>query len=220
MNEFILNFLLKAPGILIALTVHEFSHGWIAFKNGDTTAKDQGRLTLNPISHLDPIGTIMLFLFNFGWAKPVPVNANNFRGDIREVRRRLIWVSFAGPASNIIFGALLGILLQALVGAGIVQQYHNNYLYLALTFTIFINFILALFNLIPIPPLDGSHILSGLLPERYQPAWERFASNGFLILIGVILISQFLNIPIFWTIIGKPSLMLYSIFTGGSPIYF
>ena len=175
------SFILLAPGILAALTVHEFAHGWVAFKLGDNTARDHGRLTLNPLAHLDPVGTIMLFLFHFGWAKPVPVNPYNFRGDIRDMRRGMIWVSLAGPGSNVIFAAVLGLIFRIALATGTIN--FGDTAYLMFTFGIFINLMLAFFNLIPIPPLDGSKIVEGFLPTRYLPAWQRFERMGFFVLI-------------------------------------
>lgn len=209
-------FILLAPGILAALTVHEFSHGWMAYRLGDSTARDQGRLTLNPLAHLDPVGTIMLFLFHFGWAKPVPVNPYNFRGDIRDMRRGMIWVSLAGPGSNVLFAAVLGLLLQLLLATSAID--YSNIVYLMLTFGVFINLMLAFFNLIPIPPLDGSKIVEGLLPVKYLPSWQKFERMGFFVLIGIILFSRLLHIPIFGATILPIAGFFYGMFTGDAPL--
>ncbi len=206
--------ILLAPGILAALTVHEFSHGWAAYKLGDDTAKKMGRLTLNPIAHLDPIGTIMLFVFYFGWAKPVPVNPYNFRGNIRH---GMIWVALAGPLSNIVFAAVLGTAFRILVATGALGN--STFLISAFTFAIFINLMLAFFNLIPIPPLDGSKIVEGLLPVRYLPAWANFERYGFFILIGIIMAGRFLHFPIFGLTILPMARLFFYVFTGfNSPV--
>jgi len=140
--------LLIAPPILLALTVHEVAHGWVAFKFGDPTAKMAGRLTLNPIPHLDPIGTILLFVAHIGWAKPVPVNPAYFRNP----KRDLVWVSLAGPASNLglalIFGMIFRMLppIHMMTAAGIERA-----LLIMLVYAVIINIVLAVFNLIPIP---------------------------------------------------------------------
>jgi len=201
--------ILLAPGILAALTVHEFSHGWMAYRLGDSTAKDAGRLTLNPIAHLDPIGTIMLFIFYFGWAKPVPVNPYNLRGDIR---KGMIYVSLAGPGSNIIFAAVLGFVMKVLLSIGIIAI--GGFFFSMLSLAVFINLMLAFFNLIPIPPLDGSKIVEGLLPIRYLQAWANFERVGFIVLIGLILIGRFLHIPIFGSTIFPLAKGFYRLFTG------
>lgn len=165
--------LLLLPGILVGLTFHEFAHGWVADRLGDSTARHQGRLTLNPLAHLDPVGFLMLILFRFGWAKPVPVNPYNLRGD---PTRGMMLVSLAGPASNM----LLALVLALLLGLGVASLIPYGY-YLFL-YALQINVILALFNLIPVPPLDGSKILAGLLPGQSHFIYQ-MEKYGFIILI-------------------------------------
>lgn len=146
-----------------------------------------GRLTLNPLAHLDLVGTIALLLFHFGWAKPVPVNPNYFRNP----RKDMMWASLAGPAANFMVAILLGIFCK-LVGIEVVLTRIVNYDLVGLFvyfigFTIFINIILGAFNLIPIPPLDGSNILMGLLPYHLAQDYSRLSNYGIFILIGLIL---------------------------------
>jgi Zn-dependent protease len=171
-----LTFVLLAIPLLYSIILHELAHGWVAYRMGDPTAKWQGRLTLNPLKHLDPIGTIMLFLVGFGWAKPVPVNFNN----IKDTRKGLILVSSAGIIANMLLAFLAFFLFQLLSpepgGVAATLLY-----YLAQ-----INIILAAFNLIPIPPLDGSKILMGFLPERSQYSLSRLEPYGFFIIIGLL----------------------------------
>lgn len=172
-----------------------------------------GRLTLNPIPHLDPMGTAMLAIsyyflgFPFGWAKPVPVNPYYFR----EPRKAMIWVSFAGPGSNLILAALLGLVLRILdvTGIGI-----GSFLGKVLFFAIFINVILAFFNLIPVPPLDGSKIVGGLLPDRYAEKWYGLERYGFLVLIGVVMISNLFHLNIFSTLLLPVVEIFVNLFTG------
>ena len=151
--------LLLIPPILFALTVHEFSHAYVASRMGDPTARLLGRLTLNPLAHLDPIGTILLLIAGFGWAKPVPVDARY----LAHPRRDMMWIALAGPASNVILAALFGTLLRGvdgnaylsgtIMGAALVDM---------VRYSVYLNLMLAVFNLIPIFPLDGSRILTGL----------------------------------------------------------
>ena len=169
-------FILLAVPLLYSIIVHELAHGWVAYRMGDPTAKRLGRLTLNPLKHLDPIGTVMLFLVGFGWAKPVPVNLNNIPGQ----RMGLILVSSAGIVANILF-AFLAILLYRLLSPSPSAPLGVMLYYLAQ-----INIMLASFNLIPIPPLDGSKILAGFLPERLQYALARLEPFGFFIVIGLL----------------------------------
>lgn len=177
------------PAVLIALTFHEFAHGWVALRLGDHTARNAGRLTLNPVPHLDPIGTLLLFVVGFGWAKPVPVNPFNFRGD---VKKGLMYVSFAGPGANLVLafaGAVaLGVVMGATGALGDVQSFqafHHSFLGRSLEALILVNLILAFFNLIPVPPLDGSKILAGLLPGRQEWLYslERFGIIILLVLV-------------------------------------
>lgn len=174
-----LAFILLAIPLLYSIIIHELAHGWVAYKMGDPTAKWMGRLTLNPISHLDPLGTVMLFLVGFGWAKPVPVNFNN----IRNTRLGLILVSSAGIIANMI-GAFCALLLLE-----VFPPAKTDVLGVMLNFFALINIILAAFNLIPIPPLDGSKILMGFLPEDMQAAMERFEPYGFFVIIGLLFLG-------------------------------
>ncbi|HBV96908.1 MAG: peptidase [Peptococcaceae bacterium BICA1-7] len=164
--------LYMTPAVIIALSFHEFAHAAAAYRLGDRTAYNQGRLTANPIAHIDILGLIMLYIAGFGWAKPVPINPYNFRGD-RD--RGVILVSLAGPAANLIMAVLAAILLGAFF-------YKIPYLDRITQYIIYINVILAIFNLIPIPPLDGSKILAGLIPASREFMY-RLEQYGFIILI-------------------------------------
>lgn len=170
--------------LLYSVIFHELAHGWVASKMGDPTAKWLGRLTLNPVKHLDPLGTLMLLVVGFGWAKPVPVNLENISIDQR--RKGLILVSAAGITANIIF-AFIAILLFRLIFSDPDGMAGQILLLLA-----HINIILAAFNLIPIPPLDGSKILMGFAPDSINRVLNQIEPFGFFIVIGL-LISGLLN---------------------------
>ena len=190
-------FILRFPVILIALTFHEFAHGWVAFKLGDTTARDEGRLTLNPFAHLDIFGTIMLLLGPFGWAKPVPVNGYN----LKNPKRDLLLISLAGPVSNVILALIFGYTLRFLIGynpslLGI--QHLGDFLQLCILINIGISF----FNLIPIPPLDGSKILLGIMPNSWIPGYLNKSRYLPQIFMGLLLIEWGLHVPIFSTIMN------------------
>jgi Zn-dependent protease len=175
MNDPITFVLLIIP-LLYSVVIHEVAHGWVANRMGDPTAKLLGRLSLNPLKHLDPVGTLMLFLVGFGWAKPVPINMNN----IADRRRGLIFVSSAGILANILlaFGSLLvyRLLGQSLTGT----------VALIANYTAYINITLAALNLIPIPPLDGSKILMGFASRNTQYFLARIEPYGFFILIALL----------------------------------
>lgn len=172
--------LVALPVILISLTIHEFAHAWAANRLGDPTARLSGRLTLDPIAHIDPFGLLMLVFARWGWAKPVPVNPLNFR----RPRQGMLYVSLAGPVSNVILATLAyiawyitrryGVLTSGFFGDFLAQLFG-------------INLVLASFNLIPIPPLDGSKILAGLLPDRGAAFVWRIEPYGQFILIALIL---------------------------------
>ena len=171
-----LTFLIIAIPLLYSVILHEVAHGWVANRMGDPTAKWMGRLSLNPLKHLDPVGTLMLFLFGFGWARPVPVNFAN----LSENRKGLILVSSAGIIVNMILAFFALLLLRLL------SPPSHSMLATMLYVLARINIILAAFNLIPIPPLDGSKILMGFLPGRLQYALSRLEPYGFFIVIGLL----------------------------------
>jgi len=173
-----LAFVILSVLLLYSVIFHELAHGWVAYKMGDPTAKLLGRLTLNPVKHLDPLGTLMLLIIGFGWAKPVPVNLGNIPADNR--RKGIILVSAAGITANIIF-AFVALLLLRLISpepSGMAGQ--------VLLLLAHINIILAAFNLIPIPPLDGSKILMGFAPESVNRILIQIEPFGFFIVIGLL----------------------------------
>lgn len=195
------------PAILIALTFHELSHGYVAYRLGDNTAKSQGRLSLNPIHHLDPIGTLCLLFIGFGWAKPVPVNPYALH---KKPKTGMAWVAAAGPASNLCMALIGGILLMfymKLVGHGWLYQSGFGvalFVGLFLIYFIQINIVLMIFNLIPIPPLDGSRIVSVFLPTSARYRYNLLERYGTLIMLvlcvfpigGTTVISWILNAPV------------------------
>lgn len=170
-NDFLFWVLFAVPSIVIASTVHEYFHAWIAFKLGDPTAKAEGRLTLNPLAHIDPIGAIMMVLFRFGWSKPVPINEYNFENR----RRGKALTALAGPVSNILLAAFSGILYQLL----------SDYYLIAFFLQVFatINISLAVFNIIPIPPLDGHKIVNWFLPKKWSYWWEELEKYSWVLIL-------------------------------------
>ncbi len=168
---------LTIPAILLAITFHEVAHGWIADKLGDPTARLAGRLTLNPLSHLDPIGALMFILARFGWAKPVPVNPYNLRHPLRD----MVWVAAAGPTANFLLAALS--LLVFRWSAGVDLPFVTAPVREICRLSYILNLNLAAFNLIPIPPLDGSQILKGFLPRGALLSFERLEPYGFIVLV-------------------------------------
>ncbi len=177
-----MNILLFVIVLAIFASIHEYAHGWVAYKLGDPTAKYAGRLTLNPLAHIDPMMSIFLPLFllwitrgtfAFAAAKPVPVNFNN----LRNPKQDMIWVGLAGPGSNFLSAIILSILLK-IPFLGLLSPLFQ--------IGIFVNMILGVFNLIPIPPLDGSRVLMGLLPRELAYSYARLEPYGFLILMGLI----------------------------------
>jgi Zn-dependent protease len=171
-------FVMLAVLLLYSVIFHELAHGWVAYKMGDPTAKMLGRLTLNPLSHLDIIGTLMLLIIGFGWAKPVPVNMGNILWDKR--RKAMILVSAAGITANIICAAIAVLLFKLLTPAP------DDIMYKILRLLALINIMLAAFNLIPIPPLDGSKILMGFTPASVNRVLYQIEPFGFFIVIALL----------------------------------
>jgi len=179
--------LLTIPAILFAVVIHEYAHGWVASKRGDATARLAGRLTLNPLKHIDPVGTIivplalqLLHLTPVGWAKPVPVSYAN----LYNPRRDMVLVAAAGPAVNILAALFFSALLKLMLSFGMLPNSNvSGYFFVFCVFFIYINLLLAVFNLMPIPPMDGSRIVLGILPQSLVPVYRRIEPFGFLILI-------------------------------------
>ncbi len=188
--------LIFLPPLLLAIVVHEVAHAWMALRQGDDTAARQGRLTLNPVRHLEPVGSFLVPFalwatnapFLFGWARPVPVDPRNFR----DYRRGDILVSIAGPASNFVLAAASVVFTVTFVWLGRVApgvETAATYLAEMARFSVFINLLLGIFNLIPIPPLDGSHLLVHALPPRWGVAYRRAGRFGFLILVALFILA-------------------------------
>lgn len=165
----------KLPGLLIAIIFHELAHGYMAYILGDNTAKKAGRLSLNPIKHIDPIGFISMLIFKFGWAKPVPVNTGNFK----RRKRDTILVSLAGPFSNFIIALLIGFVLNYF-------SIKSRLLFEMLLITLWYNIMLGVFNLLPFPPLDGSKIVASLLPSKLEYFFYKYERYLYLILIFLV----------------------------------
>jgi len=185
--------LFRALALLVAAPAHEAAHAYAADRLGDPTARRLGRLTLNPLVHLDPLGTLLLLLFGIGWARPVPVDPLNFRGDWR---RGLLVVAAAGPLANVVLAFLFGLPVKL----GLARDPADPLVELLVTL-VRINAILAVFNLLPVPPLDGSKILIGLLPPQLSLAYARLQPFGVLILIGLIylgLVDVLVGPPFLW----------------------
>lgn len=171
------------PGIILGLTVHEFCHAYVAHLCGDSTSKDQGRVTLNPLKHIDPLGFVMLIFAGFGWAKPVQFNEQN----LHNPKIDIIKISLAGPLSNAVIAMILSVIFSIL--SSLVPSYQNHSMQIVsevFQYAIFINWGLFIFNLIPLPPLDGSHLLFYQL-RRFPALYDGLYKYGSLLLFGLII---------------------------------
>jgi Zn-dependent protease len=190
---YVLNFVVTFVFFAFSISIHECAHAYSAYRLGDSTAKDQGRITLNPLKHLDPLGTLMIFLIKFGWAKPTPVNAMYFK----DRKKGIMITSLAGPVSNLLFAILLAFPL--LYFQANLYRPLNGYIYAVLNIGFNMNLILAVFNMLPIPPLDGSKILSGILPSSTyyrMMEYETYITIIFIILMFSGILSKTILLPI------------------------
>lgn len=181
------------PAILIGLTIHELSHSYVALLLGDDTPKRLGRLTLNPIKHIDPIGFILLLIAGFGWAKPVSINREN----LKYPRRDDILISLAGPVSNLFFAIFLVILLKVVILVVPFRSASTFDLILSVFISFLaINIVLAIFNLLPIPPLDGSHVILNLLSLKSRSISATYFKYGSIALIVIVVLDRFTDVDL------------------------
>jgi Zn-dependent protease len=196
------------PGILFGFTIHEFAHAWVAYKLGDDTAARQGRLTLNPLAHLDPMGTILILLAGFGWAKPVPVNPVHFKNP----RRDDVLTTAAGPASNLLTAVACAVLYNLLPDAAGDRSLVAAFSWV-LSSAIYFNLLLCFFNLLPVFPLDGARVVRGLLPLNQAYSFSRLEPMGPMILVGLIAVGQFARLDIIGSLIRPPIHFFMSLLT-------
>jgi Zn-dependent protease len=194
--------IVSVPAILFCVTIHEYAHALVAYRLGDFTAKSQGRLTLNPFRHLDLLGTLALLFFRVGWAKPVPINPWLFKNPKRDI----LLSSLSGPLANFLGAALGGILLRPLLKFYSPGNFFVNFLIMLFYY----NVILGTFNLIPIPPLDGSKIIYYFLSEDKMDFYYFLERYGFLILLSLIIIGEYSGFSLF-ALVMRPVLKLFSV---------
>lgn len=181
-NTLIQQLAIQLPPLLFALTVHELAHGWVAFRLGDPTAKMAGRLTMNPLKHLDPLGVLAFVIMKIGWAKPVPVDPRYFRNPQKD----MLLVALAGPGANVLLALASALLARVLVSMPVLPLFVLQPLVGMLVASVWINIMLAVFNIIPIPPLDGSKVLMGVLPPEAARSFARIEPFGFFILLALV----------------------------------
>lgn len=195
--------------LLLGFTIHEYAHAWMAFRCGDPTAKIEGRLTLNPFVHLDPLGTLFLLLVGFGWGRPVPINPNNFRKPSDEIK-----VSVAGIIANLILALIFGIPIRVALLTG--HPIDSSIVLSAINIIVDINLVLAVFNILPVYPLDGSHIVEHFLSDHAKVGFRQY---GPIILLAVLIFDRVSNYPILYSIM-EPLLRVLSFLVKGTFSFF
>lgn len=205
MESYIQRISIMAVPILLAVTFHEVAHGMVAYRLGDPTAKNAGRLTLNPLAHLDLVGTLVFLITRMiGWAKPVPVNPLYFKNP----RKGMLWVALAGPATNMVLAVLSAFLLKWLLNLNLPAGSQWNAVLIPVVgmvqTSVYLNVGLAVFNVIPIPPLDGGRIMVGILPEKQAMSYAKLESFGFILLLLLIFsgVVQYVVFPIILVIVS------------------
>ncbi len=201
----------RGLGLVVGFTLHEWAHAWAAYRLGDRTAYYQGRLTLDPRAHIDPMGILLALFAGFGWAKPVPVNPRAFYPN---EKRGVMIVSLAGPLMNVLIAAEGGLLLRTMIAAGMTAGFWG-FLYGVLSTAVFFNLVLFLFNLLPLAPLDGYKIAVGVLPPEYSNWFvqhERETTFALLMLLMIGLISP--QLDILWRVLSPPLVALYRLLVG------
>jgi Zn-dependent protease len=202
------------PVFLLALTLHEFGHAWTALQFGDATAKLQGRVTLDPLKHLDVMGTIFMFVLHFGWAKPVPVNPANFKPEQR--RQAELWVSLAGIIANLLQAVAYAVVWRVLLLVDPNFLANSTFLQRFLLLGVLINLALAIFNLLPIHPLDGAHVMKNLLPLRLAMPFVRFSERyGAMVLMALIVVGMLSDVSPLSMLIVVPRNWLVGILLPG-----
>lgn len=198
---------LVAGVLLIAFTVHEFAHAYTAYKLGDSTAKNQGRLTLNPIQHLDPLGTILIFFAGFGWARPVPVNRYHFKNP----RIGGILVSLMGPMSNLLLAMIGTLLLFIMINTGVTAPLLIRFMNLF----VYMNALLFVFNLLPLPPLDGYRILEDIVSPSFRSKMTQFENYGALIFLILVItpLGRYTIYPVLQTFVPATIQWIQNIFS-------
>jgi len=215
----LIEYIVLIPILLMSLTIHEVSHGFVAYLLGDDTAKRAGRLNLNPIAHIDPIGLLMFIIVKIGWAKPVPINPYNFKN----YKRDTALCAAAGPASNFVIAIIFALLLnlytnnfqELIINGSLLYKFLGK----IISLTIVYNFALGLFNLIPFPPLDGSKIVGGFLSDELYYKYTAQEKKGMFIFLAVIILSNLFNLKIIGKIIMTPLSFLLDLFVDTRWLY-
>jgi Zn-dependent protease len=200
-------FLALLIAFIFAITIHEASHAFVADRLGDTTARFRGRLTLNPMSHLDVVGSLMLVAIGFGWGKAVPVNPINLRGDLR---RGMAIVAAAGPAANLLSAVVFGLLLRAAVANATDPEYWH----LLLNTLVQVNVVLAIFNLIPIPPLDGFTLLLAFVDSNTAQRLRFYSRQIMMVFFGILAVAYFLRQNLLESLLFPPAGYIYRLILG------